>query len=251
MKLVFGCGYLGSRVAAAWRDAGHADSHVRRRNDRAEQFGADGFQPVVADVTDPATLANLPQADTVLFAVGFDRTVGQTIDEVYVDGVKHVLIALPDSVLRFIYISTTGVYGPADGNWVDEKTPTNPQRAGGRASLAAENVIRDHPLGDRAAILRLAGIYGPGRIPFLDDLRAGKPIAAPQDGYLNLIHVDDAVQCVVGAEQAPGAVYCVSDGHPVVRAEFYREVARLIGAREPSFVTPPPDSPRAARAASV
>ena len=94
---------------------------------------------------------------------------------------ENVLAALPSDVGRFIYISTTGVYGNAGGEWVDEDTPPDPQRDGGRASLAAEQVLAASPLADRGVVLRLAGIYGPGRIPFLDKLRAGEPIPAVSD----------------------------------------------------------------------
>jgi nucleoside-diphosphate-sugar epimerase len=157
-----------------------------------------------------------------------------------------------------IYISTTGVYGPAAGGWVDEQTPPDPQRDGGRASLEAEEVLRRHPLGARSAILRLGGIYGPGRVPYLDKLRAGEPIAAPSAGWLNLIHVEDAARIVVAAdrwltdrEAADGPhVFCVTDGSPVIRAEYYAEAARLIGAPPPVFAAPQADSPAAARAAA-
>lgn len=228
---------------------------VTRSSARAEEFAAAGILPIVADVTDPATLTNLPAVDTVLFAVGYDRTSEPSIDEVYTGGVKNVLAALPTSIGRFIYISTTGVYGDARGQWIDEQTPPNPSRAGGVASLAAEDLIRKSPLADRAVILRLAGIYGPNRLPYLKQLEAGEAIEAPQSGYLNLIHVADAAQVVAvladPAREINGPViYCVSDGHPVVRSEYYREAARLLGVPEPKFIDPPADSPRAARAAA-
>jgi nucleoside-diphosphate-sugar epimerase len=87
----------------------------------------------------------------------------------------------------------------------------------------------------------------------LDQLRAGEPIPAVSDGYLNLIHVEDAAAVVVMAAKKPSRkrmVYCVSDGRPVVRGEYYREVARLIGAAPPTFMTPDLNSPRATRAES-
>jgi nucleoside-diphosphate-sugar epimerase len=195
----------------------------------------------------------LPVAQSVLFAVGFDRDGNRSIQEVYANGMSNVLAALPAETGRLIYISTTGVYGRGDGGWVDEVTPPDPRREGGRASLAAEERIAAHPLGQRSVILRLAGIYGPGRVPFIRELRAGEPIAAPASGWLNLIHVDDAMEAVIVAcELEPFCdgprVYCVSDGQPVQRGEFYSEVARQIGAQPPRFVEPDPNSPRAARA---
>ncbi|NOY30392.1 MAG: SDR family oxidoreductase [Planctomycetes bacterium] len=250
-KLLFGYGYLGLRVANLWRDAGDTVHIVTRSARRAASLQNAGYQTTVADVTQPDTLQNLPPAETVLFAVGYDRTQTDSIHTVYAGGVQNVLAALPASVKQFIYISTTGVYG-ASGDWVDELTPPNPQRDGGRASLAAEKL-----LGENSVILRLAGIYGPGRIPYLDKLRAGQPIAAPSKGWLNLIHVDDAASIVLAAEswaaegQAAGPhLFCVSDGQPVVRGDYYCEVARRIGAPEPQFVEPHPTSPAAARAAA-
>jgi nucleoside-diphosphate-sugar epimerase len=219
-----------------------------------------------ADVTKPESLhwlSNLPAlggipVESLLYAVGYDSNRSPDIKTVYAGGLHNVLKALPPSVTRVIYISTTGVYGPAAGGWVDEQTPPDPQRDGGRASLEAEEVLRRHPLGARSAILRLGGIYGPGRVPYLDKLRAGEPIAAPSAGWLNLIHVEDAARIVVAAdrwltdrEAADGPhVFCMTDGSPVIRAEYYAEAARLIGAAPPVFAAPPADSPAAARAAA-
>jgi nucleoside-diphosphate-sugar epimerase len=253
IRLVFGCGYLGERVAQRWRDEGDEVVIVTRNIERARSFDTQGYGTVVADVTRPEMLSNLPTANTVLFAVGHDRASAQPIAEVYAGGVQNVLAALPAATGRFIYISTTGVYGDAQGGWVDEQTPPDPQREGGRASLTAEQVLAAHPLGCRGIILRLAGLYGPGRIPFIDELRAGIAIPAPSSGYLNLIHVDDAAAIIVAAAQlAPfqdgPRIYCVSDGYPMQRGEFYQEIARQIGSRAPRFSEPDPHSPRAARA---
>jgi nucleoside-diphosphate-sugar epimerase len=100
-----------------------------------------------------------------------------------------------------IYISSVGVYGPSDGDWVDESTPCEPHREGGKASLAAEQVLAGHALGRRGLILRLAGIYGPGRIPLAEKIRKGEPLPVSPEGYLNLIHVDDAARVVLAAEE--------------------------------------------------
>jgi nucleoside-diphosphate-sugar epimerase len=231
---------------------------VTRSEAKANEYRSAGYAAIVADVTKPETLVYLPPAETVLFAVGYDRNSARAIEDVYAGGVRNVLRALPEKVARFTYISTTGVYGPAGGEWVDEATPTDPQRDGGRASLAAEQTLAAHDLGKHGVILRLAGIYGPGRLPFINELRSGRPIPAPAEGYLNVIHVDDAAQFVVSADQwlanqAPAEtphVFCVSDGHPVTRTEYYRELARQLGAPAPRFVDPEPGSPRAARAMS-
>jgi len=247
-KLLFGCGYLGSRVLARWLAQGEQVDAVTRRQQRAEELAGQGARPIVADVTRPDSLAHLPIAETVLFAVGFDRARYESIHEVYAAGLRAVLDALPKEGGPVIYLSSTGVYGQDDGRWVDEDSPTEPQREGGRACLAAERILAAHPRGVGGTILRLAGIYGPGRLPRREALLAGEPIPPPRDGYVNLIHVDDAVSAILAAEERRGPLrtFVVSDGHPAAREEYFTEVARLIGAPDPVFADPhqAPPTPR-------
>jgi nucleoside-diphosphate-sugar epimerase len=200
----------------------------------------------------PETLKELPKADTVLFAVGYDRGSGHSIRQLYVDGLRNVLEHLPREIKRFIYVGSTGVYGQSGDAWVDERSPCEPTREGGQACWQAEQMLLHAPLSQQTIILRMAGIYGPGRIPRRYELQAGIPIEASSEGYLNLIHVDDAASAVIAAEQqAPlPALYCVSDGHPVVRGEYFRELAALLGAPEPQFREPRRNSPTAERASA-
>ena len=251
LRLIVGCGYLGSRVARRWLDAGDEVFVVTRSSERAASLAAEGFRPLVADVTEPATLGGWPAADTVLYAVGYDRKSAKPIEQVYVEGLSNVLAAIAATTRRFIYISTTGVYGDSEGEWVDETTPCQPTRPGGRACLAAEQILLSHPLAIKSVILRLAGIYGSGRIPRRGALVAGESIAAPRDGYLNLIHVDDAAQAVLAAAERPIAlprIYLVADGKPGLRKDYYAELARLVDAPPPRFAEPPADSPASQRA---
>ena len=223
-KLIFGCGYLGGRVANLWHIAGEKIYAVTRRVERARALERAGMEPIVADVMRPATLRKLPEVSTVLYAVGWDRASGQSMRQIYVEGLRAVLDALSPAVQRILYISSTSVYGQTDGGWVDETTPCEPQRQNGRDCLDAERVLQNHALGSRAVILRLAGIYGPGRIPRRATLLAGEPIPAASSGCLNLIHVADAAQAILLAEQrAPlPRLYLVSDGRPVPRGELLR-----------------------------
>ena len=250
-KLIVGCGYLGGRVARRWWAAGHAVFAVTRTEQQAGQLQQEGLRPIVADVTDRASLAGLPEAETVLYAVGYDPRGTASRREVYAGGLQVVLDALPREPERILLISSTGVYGPAGGRWVDEDTPCGPTRDGGRAMLEAEEVLRGHRFAGRGIILRLAGLYGPGRLPRLAELRAGLPLAVPARGDLNLIHVDDVAAVVTAAEaRAPvPRTYVVSDGHPVRRRAFYEQIAELLGVPRPQFVEPPPDAPNARHAA--
>ena len=161
--LVVGCGYLGGRVAAAWRDTGRTVYALTRG--RADELRAAGLVPVTGDVTDRASLAglrDLPPVGTLLYAVGLDRRAGRTMREVYVEGLANVARALPP-VHRWVHVSSTGVYGQADGSPVDEASPTEPVEESGRVVLEAERTL--HALRPGAIVLRLAGIYGTGRWP--------------------------------------------------------------------------------------
>ena len=236
-RLVVGCGYLGTRVAARWLAAGDRVVAVTRRHERATELAALGLEPIVADVTSPAFPAagSLPDAATIFWAVGFDRGSGTTPRDVHVGGLGRLLDSL-SGMPRVILSSSTGVWGDEDGRIVTEATPAYPTREAGRVLLEAESMLRVHPRGPGVA-LRFAGLYGPGRLPRIADLRAGRPIAADPDSWLNLVHVDDAAEIVrlVAAAPNPRPMYVVSDGRPVLRRDWYGRLAALSASPAPSW----------------
>jgi nucleoside-diphosphate-sugar epimerase len=158
--------------------------------------------------------------------------------DVYVNGLRRTLFKLPPPK-KLLYISSTGVYGETGGAWVDESTPPAPIDEAGHACLEAEGVLQElaEKRGFPWTILRLAGIYGPGRMIGAQTLQAGLPIQGDPDTHINLIHVDDVVRVVVQAEQirAVNRIYNVSDGAPVVRRDFYECAAAFLNAPAPQF----------------
>jgi nucleoside-diphosphate-sugar epimerase len=236
-RLVVGCGYLGGRVASRWLEAGDRVFAVTRRAARAAELAALGIEPIVADVTGAAfpVPGSLPEATTVFWAVGFDRGSGASHRDVHVRGLGRLLDSLPGRP-RIILSSSTGVWGDEDGRVVTEETPAHPTREAGEVLLAAEALLRGHPRGPGVA-LRFAGLYGPGRLPRIADLVAGRPLAADPDSWLNLIHVDDAARIVCLAADAadPRPLYVVSDGNPVRRRDWYGRLAELAGAPPPAW----------------
>jgi len=241
-KLIVGCGYLGSRVAALWSEAGQQVLALTRSTEHARTLSERGLRTIVADVTRPETLAGLPAADTVLVAYGYDAAAGCSRHDVYCQGLSHLLAALPEATGRLLYISSTGVYGHLGGDWVTEQSPCRPDREAARAFVEAERRLADHPLGAQSVVLRMAGLYGPGRIPRRKELIAGQPLAVPADSFLNLIHVDDMARTVVAAAAAerPSRLYLASDGHPVQRREYFAYLAQLLSAPDPRFIEPDP-----------
>lgn len=231
-RLVFGCGFLGSPAGQVWSIDGDEVFGITRKQGRFAELEAVGIRPLQGDITNSASLDGLPAVDTVLIAVGMDRTVYSDIRTVYVDGLKHILDALPAETGHLIYISSTGVYGSSDGNWVNEQTETNPTREGGRACLAAEQLIRSSRFQDRFTILRFAGLYGNSRIPMKKMIEDRQWDKLSPYGSLNLIHVEDGARIIQAiAHQKPfGEIFLVGDGQPAPRKEYYETVAEYVGS---------------------
>jgi nucleoside-diphosphate-sugar epimerase len=249
-RLIIGCGYLGFRVAKLWQTLGH-DVHLLTRNEQtAAMFEQQGFTAHLGDVTQLSTLDHFPAATEVLYAVGFDRTRSYDIHDVYCQGLKNVIKRLPQVPNRFIHISSTGVYGQVDGSLVDEATLAEPVRVAGIAALAAEQALRQSLLSKSAVSLRLGGIYGPQRVPYLKQIIAGEPLAVPSQGWLNLVHVEDAVQIIELLCHAPlqHHLYLVTDGVPVPRQDYLNEIARLLQAPDITWAPSDPNTAVAQRA---
>ena len=213
--LIFGCGYLGERVARLLHDRGDRVFGTTRSIGRAIELSRLGIEAVVADVMVPESLARLPEVDRVFYCVGYDRSKGLPIRSVYVDGLRHALGHLVDRASRLVYAGSTGVYGQDDGGWVDEDSPAEPRSESGRACLEAEAVIRSYELLP-STIVRYSGLYGPGRIMRREGLLKGEPIVGDPRKYLNLIHVDDAAGVAVAAlDHGPAdGLYLASDDRP-------------------------------------
>ena len=216
--VVLGCGYVGLELGRQLD--GHEGIGVRRSDAGLAAIEAAGFEAVEADVTDPDTLDAVPDADHLVFAASARGTPAR---ELYVEGQRTVLdefAARADPPERYIYTSSTGVYGDQDGDWVDEETEPAPTTERGKTLLAAEQVALDGAAdrGIDGTVARLAGIYGPDRYRierYLDG-----PVVA---GYRNTVHRDDAAGAVaflLREGHARGEVVLVADDDPLSRWAF-------------------------------
>lgn len=138
------------------------------------------------------------------------------------------------------YLSTTGVYGNRNGEWIDETATPAPTSRRGDHRLVAEEAWRG--LHDRDGVpvhvFRLSGIYGPGRSA-LDSLRAGQARRINKPGHVfNRIHVDDIVTTLQASMQAPspGAIYNLADDEPASSADVLSYASRLIDVPEPPLI---------------
>ena len=143
------------------------------------------------------------------------------------------------SPARFVYISTTGVYGDYGGQTVTETSALKPSNERSARRVAAEELLgewaeaRDCEL----TILRAPGIYGPGRLG-VERIRSGVPVLDEDSSNPgNRIHVDDLARCCIAALSAPAGVYNVGDGDHRSSTAFTNEIARQLGLPEPPQIT--------------
>ena len=242
--LIAGCGYVGLRVARLWTQVGICTFAITRTDEKTKLLREDGISPIVADLSLANEFPILPDADVVLWSVGFDRTAGVTRQSAWIDGLWRLLTSLPErsTPRRVLYTSSTSVYGDENGGEVDEDAVPNPGSEGGQTCVAAEKILRGFAAqtGTIVSILRMAGIYGPDRLlRRISDLRDGVPLTTEPDEWLNLVHVDDAVSAidtVSRCEQPPALMNAVAAGS-VTRRTYYSILARLINAPPPVFET--------------
>ncbi len=232
---ILGCGYVGLELGRQLAPE-HDVVGVRRSADGIAAIEAVGLEGVQADVTDPAGLADVPDADVVVFAASSGGRGADAARGIYVEGQRTAIdhfgsrSSPPD---RYLYTSSTGVYGDHGGDWVDEETPLEPTTDKTDVLATAERVALEEPLehGIDGTVARLAGLYGPGRYRLERYLQG--PVTA---GYLNMVHRDDAagaVRHLVEADVARNEVVLVVDDEPVEKWEFADWLAEQCGVDAP------------------
>ncbi|MGX9902121.1 SDR family oxidoreductase [Arthrobacter sp. SA17] len=235
--LMAGCGDLGTEAGLRFAAAGHRVVGWRRSPEKLPGE----IEGVAADLT----LAELPsvRADTsaVVIAVAADSSTEAAYRAAYVDGLGNVLDALKRDAVRphrVLFVSSTAVYGDADGGWVDEDTTPVPGGFSGRIILEAEELLRGHfeGTGTDTVVLRLGGIYGPGRTRLIEQVRSGSAIIPAEVRYTNRIHRDDAAAAIVHLctmEATPHPAYLGVDNHPADMGEVLRFLAGELGLPHP------------------
>ncbi len=241
--LIAGCGYVGRQLGAALAAHGHHVVGLRRSPAAAEALRAAGIEPAFGDVADRPSLDALPLPfDWVVNCVASGGGGPEDYRRTYLKGTRHLLDWLGASPpAKFIYTSSTGVYGQTDGADVDETSPTEPVSATAQTLVTTERVLlktareRDFP----AIVLRLAGIYGPGRGYWLRQFIAGEArIEGEGRRILNLVHRDDVVSAILTVFERgqAGEVYNVVDDAPVTQRGFFTWLATRLNRPLPPVV---------------
>jgi electron-transferring-flavoprotein dehydrogenase len=208
--LIAGAGDLGGRLATL--RAGRGDDVIALR--RRDVALAPGIRGLRVDLATGEGFSRLPQRpDVLVFCAAPDQRDESAYRALYVDGLRRLLDAL--EISRLVFVSSTAVYAQDAGEWVDEQSPALAEQFNGRVLLDAERELAAHAAG---IVLRLSGIYGPGREMMLRRARDG---GTGRARWSNRIHVDDAASALSHLidAQHPEWLYLGNDDLPALESE--------------------------------
>ena len=240
--LIAGCGDLGTEVGLRFVRLGHRVVGLRR--------DASVLPPeIVGQSVDLSVSRPVIPTDTefVVMAIAADGPTVEGYRAAYLDGLQNLLDALDAAQVtprRVLLISSTAVYAVDDGSRVDEETPANPLPGTDSIVLDAERML--HSRLPSATVLRLAGIYGPGRERLIAQVRAGGAALSATSRHTNRIHRDDAAAAIVHLllrAEAPAPLYLGVDDTPVRSNEVLTFLAEELGLPEPTLPDSPPAAP--------
>lgn len=232
--VILGCGYVGAALASRLVEAGRTVVVTRRSHAALEPLTRlNGVRGMVFDpaADDPARLA-----DTLRKLPSFDLwclLTPQALAESSVRGrLLGALAKLP--LTSAVLSSSTGIYGPVTAGEVN--LDTQPNLASPREQRLAD-IERDWLRLPSARVVRLAGLYGPGRLIGAGLLREGAVVPGAGTAWLNLIHRDDAAEILLRVAHHPAAraVELGTDGTPLTRHTYYAYLAGLLGTAAPRF----------------
>ena len=236
--VIIGCGDIGKRVARLALAEGAVVHGLVRSPEKAAELEKLGIRPIIGKLDAPETLTNLPTGGAVLFYFA-PPPGGGNVDP----RIRNFCSAIPpgEGPRTLVYMSTSGVYGDSGGEPVTEDTPPDPQTARGKRRLDAETAFREwgKKCNVPVVILRVTGIYGPGRYP-VSQLAGGQPVLREELAPLtNRIHQDDLARvCLAAAAKGEdGDIFNVSDGHPTTMTHYFNAAADLLGYPRPRQVS--------------
>jgi nucleoside-diphosphate-sugar epimerase len=249
--LIVGCGYVGMPLGAELVQQRHEVFGLRRGTRAEAEFKSAGIKPLAGDITKAEQLARLPGGyDWVVNCVSASGGGAEEYREVYLRGTWNLiewLGAVPPK--KFVYTSSTSVYGQNDGLLVKESSPTEPSVKTGKILVETERVLLEAVRARKfpAVVLRLAGIYGPGRGYWFKQYLSNEARIEGNGGrILNMIHRDDAVGAIIAALERgrPGEVYNAVDDEPVTQLSFFEWLSGPLGKELPPSVPEDPEAER-------
>jgi nucleoside-diphosphate-sugar epimerase len=240
MQKIFiaGCGYIGERIARLCREAGADVTCMVRSAEHGTRLESAGFTTVVSALDDPAALPAPDLTGRIVFYLVPPPGGGITDSRA-----RNFIAQIPESgkPAKIVYMSATSVYSGTGGDAVTEESPTVPESAMGKRRLDAEAAFLEYGASGNVpiVILRVSGIYGPGRLPLMQ-ISQGQPLLnEDESGPSNRIHADDLARvCIAAAERGmAGEIFNISDGQPSSMTSYFNACADALGLPRQPQVT--------------
>ena len=231
MKItILGCGYVGSAVARLWQKNGHQVTVTTTTPEKVDQLSEIAQQVVILDGKDSNAVADIIQdRDVVLFSIGARTRDLDIYRQTYLGTATNLVTALQDNqtVKQVIYTGSYGILGDKKGAWTDETAPVAPANENSKILVQTEEVLLSANSAKlRVCVLRLAGIYGPGR-ELIKIFKKSAGTTRPGQGtdYSNWVNLEDIVNAIefVRLKQLAG-IYHLNSDEILETREFFRRL---------------------------
>jgi len=225
--LIAGCGYVGQATADLFHAAGWDVEGWTASEESAAALSAKPYRACQVDISNCDQVAERPGTFDAVIHCASSRGGGvEFYRQIYLNGARNLLDRFAET--KLLFTSSTSVYAQCDGSWVTEESETRPARDTGRVLLETEKPVLER----RGTVVRLAGIYGPGRSALLNKFLASKATIDPEsDRFVNQVHRDDiasAIFFLVTRETQRPQIYNVVDDQPMLQTECYRWLAQRL-----------------------
>lgn len=235
---IAGCGYIGERIAQSYLASGADVTCMVRSPEHASRLSAAGFTTVVSTFDEQSVIPPLAVSGRVIFYL-VPPPGGGVADSRARNFIARM--AETEKPAKIVYMSATSVYSDSAGAVVTEESATCPDSAMGKRRLDAETAFRDYGSANDVPviILRVSGIYGPGRLPLMQ-ISQGQPLLHEEEsGPSNRIHADDlAAVCLAAAERgSDGEIFNICDGNPSSMTSYFNACADALGLPRQPQVT--------------
>ena len=229
--LIAGCGDVGNVLAAALLQDGHIVYGLKRDTSTLP----DGVQPIGADLLNPATLTDLPaDIDSLVFMPTPASRDPAAYEAIFIQGWRNLWAGLKQAPARVLLVSSTAVYGEDQGGIVDEETRPDPTRFNGKILLEMEQLAGRCT--ENLVVVRISGIYGPGRERLIRlAIADGLEVQQTPSYFTNRIHRDDAAAALKHLLEIdrPEALYLATDDQPAPRYDVVEWLANIQGSASP------------------
>ncbi len=241
--LIAGAGYLGSAIAELLAADDWEVEAWTMSAESAEELSLAGHAAHPVDISNPKDVAAWkPEVDVVIHCASTRGGDADAYQRVYFDGARNLRDRF--GAAQFLFVGSTSVYAQTNGDWVTEESSAEPQHETGKILRESEHLVLDNG----GTVIRLGGLYGPGRSAIVRKFLSGEARMDPEnDRFMNQVHRDDAaaaIRLLLGSRESAGQIYNLVDNEPILLGECYRWLATRLNRPLPIIAKSRPNRKR-------